>query len=320
MARTATLTRKTSETEISVTLDLDGSGRAEIDTGIGFLDHMLTAVARHGLIDLTVRARATCISTSTTRPRMSASSSARPLPRRWATSVASAGSGMRLIPMDETLAEAAVDISGRPFLAWNVEFERPKIGEMDTELFEEFFARSPSTPWSRCTSRGGPAITPITLPKPVSRPPRVRCAWRWSRSAGWRRDPLHQGRALKIYTVLVKAGREPVLMSEGFAWGAFFLGPLWLAAHRAWIAAAISLAAYVLIAVLAPRRSGSDPDRRAALFFWVFMAMTCARWALEHRGYTLLHVRRLANGGTRPWMRLMTHRPDLAARYRPEAS
>jgi len=73
MTRSASLTRTTSETDISLTLNLDGSGKADIETGIGFLDHMLTALAKHGLFDLTVRAKATCISTSTTPPRTWAS-------------------------------------------------------------------------------------------------------------------------------------------------------------------------------------------------------------------------------------------------------
>lgn len=139
MARTATLTRKTAETEISVTLDLDGTGRADIDTGIGFLDHMLTAVARHGLIDLIVRAQGDLHidfhHTTEDVGIVLGSAIAKALGdkrgiRRF---------GHALIPMDEALAEAAVDISGRPFLSWNVMFQREKIGEMDTELFEEFF-------------------------------------------------------------------------------------------------------------------------------------------------------------------------------------
>jgi len=139
MARTATITRTTTETDITLTLDLDGSGRAEIATGIGFLDHMLTALARHGLFDLTVRAKGDLHidfhHTTEDVGIVLGQAFARALGdkrgiRRF---------GHALVPMDETLAEAAVDISGRPFLAWNVSFERPKIGEMDTELFEEFF-------------------------------------------------------------------------------------------------------------------------------------------------------------------------------------
>jgi imidazoleglycerol-phosphate dehydratase len=139
MGRIVTLTRTTSETDITVTLDLDGTGKADVATGIGFLDHMLTALARHGLLDLTVRATGDLhidfhhttedvgivIGTAIAR----ALGDKRGI-RRF---------GHALIPMDEALAEVAIDLSGRPFLVWDVAFERPKIGEMDTELFEEFF-------------------------------------------------------------------------------------------------------------------------------------------------------------------------------------
>ena len=139
MARIATIERKTSETDISLTLNLDGTGQSDIATGIGFLDHMLTALARHGLFDLTIRATGDLHidfhHTTEDIGIVLGAAFARALGdkrgiRRF---------GNALIPMDEALAEAAVDISGRPFLAWNVVFERPKIGEMDTELFEEFF-------------------------------------------------------------------------------------------------------------------------------------------------------------------------------------
>ncbi len=139
MDRTVTLTRTTSETDISVTLDLDGTGRADVTTGIGFLDHMLTALARHGLFDLTVRATGDLHidfhHTTEDVGIVIGSAIARALGdkrgiRRF---------GHAMVPMDEALAEAAVDLSGRPFLAWDVAFQRPKIGEMDTELFEEFF-------------------------------------------------------------------------------------------------------------------------------------------------------------------------------------
>jgi imidazoleglycerol-phosphate dehydratase len=139
MARAATITRTTTETDITVTVDLDGTGACEVDTGIGFLDHMLTAFARHGLFDLTLRAEGDlhidCHHTTEDVGIVLGQAIRQALGdkrgiRRF---------GHALIPMDETLAEAAVDISGRPFLAWSVSFERPKIGEMDTELFEEFF-------------------------------------------------------------------------------------------------------------------------------------------------------------------------------------
>ena len=139
MDRTASVTRTTTETDITVALNLDGSGKADIATGIGFLDHMLTALTRHGLFDLTIRAKGDLHidfhHTTEDVGIVIGTAFARALGdkrgiRRF---------GNALIPMDETLAEAAIDISGRPFLVWNVTFERPKLGEMDTELFEEFF-------------------------------------------------------------------------------------------------------------------------------------------------------------------------------------
>jgi imidazoleglycerol-phosphate dehydratase len=139
MPRTASLTRRTSETDISLTLSLDGSGRADIATGIGFLDHMLTALARHGLFDLAIQAKGDLhIDFHHTTEDVGIV-----LGQAFAKALGDKRGirrfGHALEPMDETLAEAAVDISGRPFLAWDVTFERPKIGEMDTELFEEFF-------------------------------------------------------------------------------------------------------------------------------------------------------------------------------------
>ena len=139
MSRTVQLARTTSETDIALTLCLDGTGKADIATGIGFLDHMLTAFARHGMFDVTIRATGDLhidfhhttedVGIVLGRAFTQALGEKRGI-RRF---------GQALVPMDEALAEAAVDISGRGFLVWNVEFQRPKIGEMDTELFEEFF-------------------------------------------------------------------------------------------------------------------------------------------------------------------------------------
>ncbi len=139
MARTADITRATSETRITLRLTLDGSGQAKVDTGIGFLDHMLTALARHALFDLEVRAEGDLevdlhhttedVGIVLGQALREAVGDKRGI-RRYGHSV---------VPMDEALVEAAVDLSGRPFLAWSVRFERDKIGEMDTELFEEFF-------------------------------------------------------------------------------------------------------------------------------------------------------------------------------------
>src|SRR6202021_1299819 len=130
MGRTATLSRLTSETDISLTLDLDGSGRADIATGIGFLDHMLTALTRHGLFDLTIRAKGDLhIDFHHTTEDVGIV-----LGQAFAKAIGDKRGisrfGHALIPMDETLAEAAIDISGRPFLAWDVAFEGPKVGEV----------------------------------------------------------------------------------------------------------------------------------------------------------------------------------------------
>ena len=139
MARTVSLARKTLETDITLTLSLDGSGKADIATGIGFLDHMLTALTRHALLDLTLRAAGDLHidfhHTTEDVGIVLGQAVAQALgERRGITRF-----GHALIPMDEALAEVAIDLSGRPFLAWDVTFAQPKIGEMDTELFEEFF-------------------------------------------------------------------------------------------------------------------------------------------------------------------------------------
>ena len=139
MARTATLTRTTSETDIALTLDLDGTGTSNIATGIGFLDHMLTALSRHALFDLTVRAKGDLhIDFHHTTEDVGIVLGAA-LAQALGDKRGIRRFGHALVPMDEALAEAAVDISGRPLLVWDVAFVQPKIGEMDTELFEEFF-------------------------------------------------------------------------------------------------------------------------------------------------------------------------------------
>ncbi|MBV8095212.1 MAG: imidazoleglycerol-phosphate dehydratase HisB [Acetobacteraceae bacterium] len=139
MPRVVSLARTTSETDVRITLDLDGTGRAEITTGIGFLDHMLTALARHALFDLTLQAKGDLHidfhHTTEDAGIVLGQAFAQALgDKRGITRY-----GQALVPMDEALVEAAIDISGRPHLVWHVSFAQPKIGEMDTELFEEFF-------------------------------------------------------------------------------------------------------------------------------------------------------------------------------------
>ena len=121
---------------------------------------------------------------------------------------------------------------------------------------------------------------------------------------------------MKIYTELLKSDAEPVLVREGFAWGALFFGPVWLFAHRAWIAGAISLAAYVLTGVLVAGPAAAILAVGLALILG-FAGHDLRRWALEHRGYLLAHVLAAADRDD-AFMRLLTLRPDLAVRYRPE--
>lgn len=137
--RTATLTRKTAETEITVTLTLDGTGHYENRTGVGFFDHMLDQLARHALIDLEVRATGDLhiddhhtvedVGIVIGKALAEALGDKRGI-RRY---------GACMLPMDETLVRAALDLSGRPFLVWKVDFTAEKIGTFDTELVREFF-------------------------------------------------------------------------------------------------------------------------------------------------------------------------------------
>jgi imidazoleglycerol-phosphate dehydratase len=138
--RSARLERRTSETDITVSLDLDGAGSARIETGVGFFDHMLTAFARHGGFDLVVVAKGDLhIDAHHTVEDVGIV-----LGRAFAQALGEKRGvvrfGQALIPMDEALAEAAVDLSGRAHLAWDVAFERPMLGTMDTQLVQEFFA------------------------------------------------------------------------------------------------------------------------------------------------------------------------------------
>lgn len=139
MPRTAEITRTTSETAISLRLDLDGTGTAEVDTGIGFLDHMLTALARHALFDLRVEAKGDLHIDFHHTTEDVGIVLGQAIARALGDKRGIRRFGHAVIPMDEALAEAAIDLSGRPFLSWNAAFARDKIGAMDTELFEEFF-------------------------------------------------------------------------------------------------------------------------------------------------------------------------------------
>lgn len=137
--RSAVLTRATAETDISLSLTLDGSGEARVATGIGFLDHMLTAFARHALFDLAVTAAGDLHIDGHHTTEDVGILLGQALRRALGDKRGVRRFGHFLLPMDETLVEAAVDLSGRAHLAWDVAFARDKVGGMDTELFEEFF-------------------------------------------------------------------------------------------------------------------------------------------------------------------------------------
>ena len=139
MKRQATLTRKTKETEISATIDLDGSGAYDIKTGIGFLDHMLEQLARHSLIDIKLAARGDLHIDYHHTAEDTGIVLGQAFAKALGDKVGIARYADVHLPMDETLTRVAVDVSGRPYLIWKVGFSRPKVGEMDTELFREWF-------------------------------------------------------------------------------------------------------------------------------------------------------------------------------------
>ncbi len=139
MKRQATIDRSTKETKIKATVDLDGTGAYDVATGIGFLDHMLEQLARHSLIDITLKAKGDLHidfhhTTEDLRIVLGQAVAKALGDKQGITRYA----GVHL-PMDETLTRVAVDVSGRPYLIWKVAFPTPKIGEMDTELFREWF-------------------------------------------------------------------------------------------------------------------------------------------------------------------------------------
>jgi imidazoleglycerol-phosphate dehydratase len=137
--RTAIVERKTRETEVTVSLDLDGSGDADIDTGIGFLDHMLESFSRHSMIDLKVRAQGDLHVDYHHTTEDTGIVIGEAVKKALGDFSGITRFGAALIPMDEACTSVALDVSNRPYLVWRVEVPTPKLGEMDTELFKEWF-------------------------------------------------------------------------------------------------------------------------------------------------------------------------------------
>jgi len=139
MGRNAQISRKTNETDVSVKLSIDGKGKCEVDTGIGFFNHMLTLFARHGLFDISISAAGDlCVDAHHTVEDVGITLG-QALKEALGTKSNVKRYGTSFVPMDETLAMAVVDLSGRPFLVFDAKFTSDRIGEMDTELVEEFF-------------------------------------------------------------------------------------------------------------------------------------------------------------------------------------
>ena len=139
MKRKAKISRKTKETNISVDLNIDGKGKYKVDTGIGFLNHMLEQLSKHSLIDLNVKAKGDThidLHHTTEDTGIAIGECLKKASNKF--------KGIKryshaMIPMDETLSRVAIDVSNRPYLIWNVNLKVEKLGEMDTELFKEWF-------------------------------------------------------------------------------------------------------------------------------------------------------------------------------------
>ncbi len=137
--RKGNVTRKTNETSIDVRVNLDGSGDYDVSTGIGFLDHMLEQLSRHSLIDFYVRAQGDLHIDFHHTTEDTGIAIGQAVSKALGDRAGITRFGSAYIPMDETLSRVALDISARPYLIWRVKFSKPKLGDMDTELFKEWF-------------------------------------------------------------------------------------------------------------------------------------------------------------------------------------
>jgi imidazoleglycerol-phosphate dehydratase len=137
--RTATVARNTRETRISATVNLDGTGQYKVKTGIGFLDHMLEQLSRHSMIDLDLEAQGDLHIDQHHTTEDSAYAVGEAIAKALGERKGIGRWGQALVPMDETLTRVALDASNRPYLIWKVKFSKQRLGEMDSELFKEWF-------------------------------------------------------------------------------------------------------------------------------------------------------------------------------------
>lgn len=139
MSRRANLARNTKETQIQLTLEIDGAGQAQLNTGVGFFDHMLDLLARHGLLDLTVAATGDLHVDAHHTVEDVGIVLGQALEKALGEKRGINRYGWAIVPMDESLAQVALDLSGRSAFVWNVKFTGPLIGQFPVELVEEFF-------------------------------------------------------------------------------------------------------------------------------------------------------------------------------------
>ena len=137
--RKATIIRNTAETQIEVTIDLDGTGTYDNRTGVGFFDHMLDQLSRHSLIDMTIRATGDLHVDDHHTVEDTGIAIGQALTQALGDKTGIRRYGSFLLAMDDSLVRAALDLSGRPYLVWNVDFPTPQIGSFDTQLVREFF-------------------------------------------------------------------------------------------------------------------------------------------------------------------------------------
>lgn len=137
--RQASITRSTKETEITADVNLDGTGVYKVETGIGFLNHMLEQLSRHSLIDITLSAKGDLHIDAHHTTEDSGITIGQAMAKALGERKGIERYGHAYIPMDETLSRVSIDLSGRPYLIWKVSFSQTRLGEMDTELFREWF-------------------------------------------------------------------------------------------------------------------------------------------------------------------------------------